>query len=288
MRWFSTLIAVLLLGLAVYFASQSSSDDPTQTPAQGEVLSVQGQVMGRSMTNEKKVEELKAKSLLSPPMMLITGLDSEVSLIFGENFRVFSQSSLLLEKVGPKFRVHLLKGRLQRIKISPNVEFIVNNMAADSEKLELKALGTNSEDETNESPMTSATEEYTPQLSDEETNSDMIRSPKDPSQTLAETNIKKPQEQKLLQETLSLHQRFLEKCFIQHFERLKGQTQAGQILMKFVIQKDGRLRDVNIKKSPYRDKAFHQCLIAVMKRVRIKKVFDQDTPVEFPLQISIP
>lgn len=288
MRWFLSLIAVLLLSLSIYFATQSNSDHLSQSPAQGQVTSVQGQVMGQSMMRQQPVQKLQANSVLSAPMRIITGLDSEVSLVFGENFRAFSQSSLLLEKVGPKFRVHLLKGRLLRKKIGSNVEFIVNSLPADPEKLELKATGSNSEDETIESTVTSATEKNTSQISDDNSISNTSLNPHNPSHTIAESNLQKSHEHNLLKETLSLHQRFLEKCFIQHFERLKGQTQAGQVLMKFVIQKDGSLRNVSIKKSPYRDNSLHQCLIAVMKRVRIKKVFDRDTPVEFPLQISLP
>ncbi|PIP79914.1 MAG: hypothetical protein COW84_08065 [Gammaproteobacteria bacterium CG22_combo_CG10-13_8_21_14_all_40_8] len=288
MRWFLSLIAILLLGFAIYFAAQNDSDRFVESPPLGQVVSVQGQVMGQVLESGQKVQKLQAHSPLYPPMRLITGLESEVTLIFGERFRVFSQSTLLLEKVGPKFRVHLLKGRLLRNEVNTNTEFIANGLPADPQTIELKVTKYLSDDQATENVVATSHPKKIPQLSGNEANSESVPISSSPSHFNSETRLQKSQEQNLLRETISLHQRFLEKCFIQHFERLKGQTQQGQVLMKFVIQKDGRLRDVSIKKSPYADKDFHKCLMAVMKRVRIKKVFERDTPVEFPIQISLP
>ena len=94
--------------------------------------------------------------------------------------------------------------------------------------------------------------------------------------------------QKVLQDTFKLHQRFMEKCFIKHYERKLGDTQAGQIILRFKIIKSGKLKNIAIKQSDFKDDKFHDCLTEVISRVRIKLYNGKPQVVDFPILVTLP
>jgi TonB family protein len=307
-------VLVFLAG-AIYFFGLSRDSKPPLIAA-GEVVSVKGLVMGRA-SNQSESKKLFAQTPLSSPFQLVTGTDSEATIEFGERFRVLAQSSLLLEKVGPRYRIHLNSGHIIREKPQSQTEFIASQLPVPNQQLEISTskdkAPTHTAKEQNSSPSVSSGPAAVPISADDKDDSDFESGsnleedegahpnegeeneqvdqghPAEDGETARlNPNLEKSKEQDLLRDTFKLHQRFMEKCFIQHLERHQGESKDGQILLRFTIQKNGRLRDIKIVKSAYADQDLHRCLLEVVERVRIKKDFKRPTTTEFPLQFKLP
>ncbi len=90
-----------------------------------------------------------------------------------------------------------------------------------------------------------------------------------------------------IKKNLDLYRKFMEKCFIKHYESKQGKTQNGTLLVEFTVQKMGRLENIVFVEDPYQDQELTQCLTQVLNRVKIKKGIDK-TKVLFPIEMKLP
>jgi TonB family protein len=94
--------------------------------------------------------------------------------------------------------------------------------------------------------------------------------------------------QSLVENTLKLHQRFLEKCLIKLYEKKQGQLQGGEVQTRFTINKKGRIADVRVVESEFDDRDFHLCVEEVLSRVQFKAYKGPERTVDFPIRIELP
>lgn len=213
--------------------------------------------MGQS-NSDPYFKNLGATAPITASHKIITGFDSSAVVEFGETFKVFANSSLRLAKVGQLYKIHLISGQVEREKVTGRTEFLVENVKSDEKTLKVGEGQSLS------------------QLTHLE---------------LPETLEKKAQptkEQSLLAETFRLHQRFIEKCFIKHYERKKGQTQSGVLMVHFDVSKKGKLSNVEIKNSQFKDPDFDSCVADVVERVKIRYYAGESKRVQFPIQVTLP
>lgn len=255
------LLAVFTIGLLVFFLISTDLNlfKSKKIHKVGHVVSIDGTVMGKAGT-DGYFKNLEAGSSIPSSFQLVTGLNSQATLFFGEEFQVSANSSLELFKKAGRFEIRVLSGKAVRKGLNPVVDFIVDNKKVDS--LEI-------------SPPTSAS---LPQI-------DGVKMQTSPKSSLSQFD---PELQKRLQETFKLHQRFVEKCFIKHYERVKGQTQSGQVVMQFKIVQKGQINDISVQRSDYKDEDFHSCLVEVVSRVQLKYFDSQPVTVNFPIELKLP
>lgn len=255
MKWLISLIFISTLSLFLFTDLFNPSTQKKDN--YGQVLSLTGILMGKA-SEEESFQHLQINSPIGSSYKIITPFNSSGRIQYGDKFQILEDSAIELRKFGNKFQVHLIKGELKRQGPSHFTEFLVNNQI--TEDLHIK---------TTNSKTTPVAEAHLNTESKKE-------------------NSQKNEIQKQLHKTFKLHKRFIEKCFIKHYERQKGKTQSGTILLTFEINKKGRLQAIAIKKSLYQDQKFHQCIKEVSSRVRLKKKPQDLIKVEFPLQINLP
>ena len=247
----------LLLGFLVFFLSSNNLNllPKNQTKSYGHIISSKGTVMGRPIDG-KYFTNLKDNSPLSKSHRVLTGSNSTTTILFGEQFTLSQNGSIDLLKVANKFQIHLLSGEILRTKPQINVSFYINQKPI--KDLTITVQKNNS----------------LVQMGDHSKNK--------PSHT------EDARTQKLLRETFKLHQRFIEKCFIKHYERSLGKTHSGRIMMSFKVNSKERLEEISIKESQFKDPIFHDCLKEVVSRVRLKKYSSHSKIIDFPIQVSLP
>lgn len=94
--------------------------------------------------------------------------------------------------------------------------------------------------------------------------------------------------QKQLEKTLSLHTRFLEKCYIRLLDQASGQVDPGTVLVQVQITAKGQMKDPVILDSPYQSSPFHECVSEVLSRVKIKFYQGGPRKTQIPLDFKTP
>ena len=242
MKWLTIFFAILLTAFLVFHFHNKQKHQQTSIRTLGQVLSLKGQVMVKN-TDQEVFEDLKLNSPLTHSQKIITGLKSQVLIEFGDRFLLKPESSILLLKLGSQYQVHLLSGQIQKRSKDKNTQFLVNNRVVKEDQIQ--------------APKT--------KLQNLQQEQQSQTSFPVPEKTQSPQNSKL---QTLLTKTFLLHYRFMQKCFIKHYERKKGNTQSGQVLLSFYLQENGSLSEITIKKSHYKDHKLHLCLQEVASRLR--------------------
>lgn len=213
--------------------------------------------MGKTPEAESFIN-LSSQSPFHSPLQIVTGFESEVQLSFGESFKVLENSSVRLRKQANVFFVDVIRGSVERENPESNVEFQVDGKTKTGLAI---SAPTN--------------QELVSVESNKPKNGSLTPNPDDEFQTL-------------LAETLKLHQRFLEKCFIKLYEKKNGTLLGGQVNTRFQISTKGQVQNVNIVQSDFNDNAFNTCVKEVISRVQFKGYKEGARTVDFPIQINIP
>ena len=255
------MLLFLTTGLLLFFFSSTDLNlfSTKQVKKEGSVKTMSGTVMGKSHQDEY-FKNLKAGSPLTSPFRVVTGFNSEATLFFGEEFKVAANSSLDLIRKAGRYEIQLVSGKIQRLGKSATVDFFSNNK---------KALGP--EITSNPGPVISHLDDFNL-----------------PSKSQASLKKFDPEFQKRLKETFKLHQRFIEKCFIKHYDRVRGKTQTGRVLIQFQVHLKGKIKDIEIMGSDYKDDDFHKCLVEVVSRVQLKYFEGPTMTVNFPIKLQLP
>ncbi len=257
MKWIIIILIILTI-LLVVFDRNLRSFQKDQPESLGRILSLRGQVMGQA-GDEESFKNLDLNSPLLQSQKIRTGFDSQVLMEFGDQFLLKEESLIFLLKLGTQYQVQLLSGEIRRYSKDKSTRFLVDNRMIHENLIQVPVK-----------------KEF---------------SPKKDKVFKQQTSVKttpEPKIQNLLTKTFKLHQPFMEKCFIKHYERKKGQTQSGHVLLSFYIEKTGRLSEVTLKKSDYQDADLHLCLKEVASRVQIKNYRDSRIRVDFPIEIKLP
>jgi hypothetical protein len=249
--------AALALFVLLLFSDQwMSTSTRSQQSHLGRVLSVKGLTLARPIDQES-FTRIAAKQKINGPLKIVTGFDGEVTLDFGETFTLLSNSSALLSKKGLNFIVTLESGEIKRQKPAENVQFLVGQKLQTGWQIKAPKRG--------------------PQLSTANLAQEEYASPT----VELDLNL-----QKRIQETMKLHRRFLEKCFIKFFEKENKIYESGTITSRFTLSRQGRLKDVSITNSDFDDEALKACVQEVLSRVRFKNYRGEDKTVLFPITIQ--
>jgi hypothetical protein len=257
MKW---LIILILMGFLSYlfFSSPISFLQFNDKKFSGKVISVQGTVLGRS-AEDRTFKNLTINSPITQSFKIKTGFKSSTLVEFGETFKILAETSVELLNIGKRFEVHLISGEIERSKVTQKTDFLINNKKINIKKISYQ-LDTNK-------------------------NNKLLNTNDESKYNKGTLNTKL---QHSLKKTFKLHQRFLEKCFIKHYERSSGKTQSGTILLDFNIDKKGHLNSLKIKQSDYKDDSFHQCILDVISRIQMNRQSSEVFNVEFPIEVSLP
>ena len=220
--------------------------------------------MGKTRDQEN-FKNLDLNSPLLQSQKIRTGFDSQVLMEFGDRFLLKEESLAFLLKLGTQHQVQLLSGKIQRYSKDKKTQFLVGHQVIQKNLIQAQVK---KEPSLNKKKVKPSNPEK-PNLS--------------PSKIIHDSKF-----QNLLTKTFEFHQRFMKKCFIKHYERKKGQTQSGHILLSFYVEKTGQLSEVTLKKSDYQDSKLHLCLQEVASRVRIKNYRGHKTRVNFPVEMKLP
>lgn len=215
--------------------------------------------MGKA-TADSSFKNLVAGQNLPASIQVITGFDSQADLLYGSKVKIFSNSSIRLEKLANQFRLHLLSGEVERLEDSQTLQFFIDNKKRSEKNLKKDRGAVVAINEINNLEASSIESQST---EDKELN-------------------------QILARTFKGHQRFIEKCFIKYYEKNQGQAISGKVLLSFYINKRGILEKIKVVDSPYSDKSFQDCLIEVASRVQVKSAIARGLEVRFPVEIRLP
>lgn len=259
MKWLIPIVFIGLTGLFLFTSDLKFFSTHQTSEETGRILSVEGTVMGRA-SSDPFFQDLEINSPLMSGQKVLTGFNSQSLIEFGETFLLMANSSIRLLKTGSKYQVHLLAGEIKRDEPGHSTEFLIDNQATQDKVIRTGQLAA---------------------IADFPTLTDM------PNGAVPghKPNTKV---QALLQDTFRLHQRYMEKCFIKHYERKQGQTQSGVVWLEFNIEKTGNFSQIQIKKSDFVDPQFHQCITEVVSRVQLKFYDGDFEKIDFPVQINLP
>ncbi len=250
---------ILILGGLLLFTNDLRFSDRPSAPPIGQIKNTKGLVLGKAPAADS-FSSLASQSPLLGPLRIVTGFDSEADLLFGEPFKILENSSVHLYKRANKYFVEIIRGGIKRQAPSKQVEFQVNGQSKSG--LEIFA------------PSDQKLVALKP-VENQAANGAITAQPS--------TDF-----QDLIGNTLKLHQRFLEKCFIKLYEKQHGQIQAGQVRTRFKINRKGHIDQVEILDSAFKDESFKSCVQEVISRVQFKNYQDGVRTVEFPIEIQLP
>ncbi len=257
MKVLASLILLVLLGL--FFFTDDLNFFSEHTPKiVGNTLETQGVVMQKK-SEDDYFKNLESSSPITTPTKIMTGFDSSLRFEVGAPFQLLEESQIEILQKASKTEIHVLSGTLKKL-------------APESERVEVFV-----DDVLQKQPLI------------EVLRPERARSPSPQNLSNSSKDAKEQSEfQAQLKNTFRLHQRFLERCFIKYYERKKGKIKKGQIVLKFFVNAQGFVKNVEIIKSKIDDEKYQSCVKEVASRVRIKYFDKNPRFVEFPIETSLP
>lgn len=255
------LILITFAFLSVNLVNNPFQESEPDVSPIGELLKVRGETLSKTQ-NQDFFHKASSGQKLFPTQKLMTSFDSQALIDLGTKFWLMSNSYIRLDKDKNNFNVHVLSGKVKiKGEASNNVHFFVEGKEQKGEVIQKGAIA-----QMTHLPLDGIQMEHPGQAQTTTTSID----------------------EKQIHQTFKLHQRFVEKCFIKHYSRSNGQTRSGKVWIRFMVGKSGRLRQSQVKRSDYKDGAFHNCLLEVVSRVRLKNYSGPQVQVEFPIDIQLP
>jgi len=227
----------------------------------GQILEISGNVLTKA-SDQSYFYKAEKGSSLHPVQHLLTGVDGKALLkVDGGQFELAANSRIKINKKQDSIEVHLLDGQLRRLNKNGNVKFFVNSLVETDLVLTQKPRAPLAE---------------LPKVSE--------------IQKVPETTPKTKSivDEEQILENVRFSQSFFEKCFISHYQRVSGDTKGGRIVVEYKVDVSGRVRSPEVKSSHYQDDVFHECLVEVFRRIRIKNYKGPEVRLEFPIDINLP
>ncbi len=256
MKTLASLLLLVLLGVFFLTNNLKLNKQPPPQPI-GSVTQTQGVVMIKNEF-DTYFKNLAPEHPISSPAKILTGFDSFVTFNIGEDFKLYEQSQIEIKQQASKTQIILKHGVIERLDPElNNVEIYVAKKLQTQSKVEAVRINTK------------------------------IKSVS-PNKPLTITKNETAEFQNQLKNTFRLHQRFLERCFIKHYERKSGKTNGGDLLLRFTVDEKGALTEIKIIQSDIEDDKYHSCIREVVSRIRIRYYDKKVRTVNFPIQIRLP
>ncbi len=267
--WIPLLVVTLLLGGLLLTSPETFESWLARKDHSGilVVSDIYGKVEKR-FASDPTLSVLTAQTPLKSGDIVITHQDSKVLLQFSTAFWLmpFSKMEFILD--GEQWQGHLLYGEVKKI------ETVINNsrpsILLSYQGQTITDTEFSSTREVIEAPLVSTNDEKFQELEEKE------NSP----QTLIEKQIF---------QTLQLHRKFFQTCFVRLYKTQLGKVNGGETLFDLLIDVNGSIESAKVMRSDIDDKEYHQCLQSVFARMRFKN-FSAKEPLHalFPIFVEMP
>lgn len=229
------------------------------------IKDIYGSVQKKSPTSAQLVDITK-NSPLNSGDILYTHTDSKVLLGFKTPFWLMPHSKMEFIKQKNQWVAQLVYGELKKLPeatddASPTIELLYSSQTITSD--------------------TFTSYEFEPIDIDVKTSDfkDLSAGSNQPQNVL----------EKQIFETLGLHKKFFEGCFIRHYKKTKGQFGSGETVFEITIDVTGIISNTRIVRSEITDETYTKCLKTVLDRVRFRNLpLKEPMRALFPLSIDTP
>ncbi|MBY0385664.1 hypothetical protein K2X05_10955 [bacterium] len=266
-HWFWILLSGALLG-GLLLLSPSSIEFLFSPESKGEtvILDLYGKVEKKATQTTSYLQVEKSTPLASGDT-LVTFEDSKVLLHFTPTFWLLPFSKMEFIKNDSRWIGRLIYGEIRQIesknKNQNSIELIYNDQ-------KITETDFSSSREMIIAPLvTSETETF-----------QEISSNDSPPQNRIEKQI---------YQTLLLHKKFFQGCFLKYYKNHSGEMSGGQTIFDLLIDVTGTIEIAHVTKTDINDPEYLQCLKGIFARMRFKN-FQTKEPLHaiFPLQVDLP
>jgi hypothetical protein len=268
-HWFWILILSVILTGFLWLSPQTIENFFKAKSAVG-VTGLVGDVYGRVekraalATSYAKVSK---NTDLANGDVLITHEDSKVLMTFSPSFWLLPFSKMEFVKNEDRWTGRLIYGEIRQIETAESASAPIELIYNDQRITEIEF---SSSREVIVTPLVSANSETFQEIKDKES----------PPQNAIEKQIF---------QTLLLHKKFFQGCFIKHYKSKTGQVRGGETVFDLYIDVTGTIESATVTRTDINDKEYLQCLQMIFSRMRFKN-FQAKEPLHalFPLQVDLP
>lgn len=213
-----------------------------------------------------ELSEVGLKTPIAPGDTLYTHADSKVLLSFKNPFWLMPHSKMEFAKHGERWVAQLVYGEIKKLPelqddTSPSAELIFATQAITTD--------------------TFSSYDFEP--------IDIDLKPTEFKEVSAGATQPQNIIEKQIFETLGLHKKFFEGCFIRLYKKNKGQLINGETVFELTIDVTGAISNSRIVRSDIQDDSYTKCLRTVLERVRFRNLpLKEPMLALFPLSIEAP
>lgn len=219
-------------------------------------------------SGDTKYTTLTTSSSLQTGDMIVTYQDSKVLFTFSQSFWLLPFSKMEFLKKDDQWMGRLIYGDLRK-----------SGSPEDLKKPSIQLLYNDQNIETDEFSTAKDT---------------IIATLAPPnSESLQDLDQKEVQPQNLVEkqvyQTLLLHKKFFQSCFIKFYKNNHGQTNDGETVFDLLIDVNGTIESATVTRTDIADQEYIQCLKMVFARMRFKN-FQTHSAFHaiFPLRVDLP
>jgi hypothetical protein len=230
------------------------------------ILDVYGKVEKRP-TQSNTYETVQREMPLSSGDTVITHEDSKVLFGFSPSFWLMPYSKMEFVRGEERWTGRLIYGEIRQIEVvKPSSDLIA--LVYNSQPITEKEFS--SARETIITPLASTDSENFQELS-------------------AKEGLPQNILEKQIFQTLLLHKKFFQTCFIKYYKKKSGQIRGGETLFDLLIDVTGTIESARVNRTDIGDADYLQCLQLVFARMRFKN-FKTEAPIHalFPLYVELP
>lgn len=266
-HWFWIFISGVLLG-GLLLLSPSSIETLFSSSTKGEdvVLDIYGKVEKKGLM-KTAYSQIEKSTTITSGDTLVTFEDSKVLLNFSPSFWLLPYSKMEFVKSEEKWIGRLIYGDIRQIESESKSKNLIELIYNDQK--------------ITETDFSSAREMIIAPLAPSETETfQEISSQASPPQSRIEKQI---------YQTLLLHKKFFQGCFLKYYKNRSGQIAGGQTIFDLLIDVTGTIENAQVTKTDISDADYIQCLKGIFARMRFKN-FQTKEPLHaiFPLQVDLP
>ncbi len=268
-HWFWILALSVVLTGFLWLSPQSIENFFKSKSSQG-IAGLVGDVYGRV---EKRSALATSYTTVSKNMdlshgdVLISYEDSKVLMQFSPAFWLLPFSKMEFVKNEDRWTGRLIYGEIRQIETAETsaatIELVYNDQRITDAEF-------SSSREVIVTPLVGATSETFQEIKDKE--------------SLPQNAIEKQ-----IFQTLLLHKKFFQGCFIKHYKSKTGKVHGGETVFDLFIDVTGTIESATVTRTDIDDKEYLQCLQMIFSRMRFKN-FQAKEPLHalFPLQVDLP
>ncbi len=230
------------------------------------ILDVYGKVEKKSVLGTSYSEVSKSTEFENGDVVM-THEDSKVLLGFSPSFWLLPFSKMEFVKEQDQWVGRLIYGEVRKLESSPSqntpIQLVHNQQVINENEF-------SSSREIIITPLVGLDSETFQDISDKD--------------VLPQNAIEKQ-----IYQTLLLHKKFFQSCFIKYYKTSSGQVRGGETVFDLLIDLTGAIEAATVVRTEVNDKDYLQCLKVVFSRMRFKN-FQAKEPLHalFPLHAELP